>query len=87
MQKLRKHIEEITPISDEKFGSIKPFFTIRKVLKNQYLIQQGDDAFPGTTRTAESFEDLDVLSCADLNFSSISSAMGEVGRALRWTSF
>lgn len=44
MEKLRKHIEEIIPVSDEEFESIKPFFTIRKVLKNQYLIQQGDDA-------------------------------------------
>lgn len=44
MDKLRKHIEEITPISDEEFESIKPFFTVKRVLKNQYLIQQGDDA-------------------------------------------
>lgn len=39
MEKLRKHIEEIIPLSDEEFESIKPFFTIKKVLKNQYLIQ------------------------------------------------
>lgn len=44
MEKLRKHIEEIIPITDEEFESIKPFFTIRRVLKNQYLVQQGDDA-------------------------------------------
>ena len=44
MEKLRKHIEEIVPVSDEEFESIKPFFTTRKVLKNQYLIHQGDDA-------------------------------------------
>jgi len=44
MEKLRKHIEEIIPVTDEEFESIKPFFTIRRVLKNQYLIQQGDDA-------------------------------------------
>ncbi|MDR7127965.1 CRP-like cAMP-binding protein [Algoriphagus sp. 4150] len=44
MEKLRKHIEEITPISDKEFDAVKPFFTIRRVLKNQYLIQQGDDA-------------------------------------------
>ncbi|CAN1573120.1 Cyclic nucleotide-binding domain [Flavobacteriaceae bacterium] len=31
-------------ISDQEFESIKHFFTIRKVLKNQYLIQQGDEA-------------------------------------------
>lgn len=44
MEKLRKHIEEITSISDEEFEAIKPFFTLRKVLKNQYLIHQGDEA-------------------------------------------
>lgn len=44
MEKLRKHIEEITSVSDEEFESIKPFFTTKKVLKHQYLIQQGDDA-------------------------------------------
>lgn len=44
MEKLRKHIEEIIPVTDEEFESIKPFFTIRKVLKNQYLINQGDEA-------------------------------------------
>ncbi|TRW27147.1 Crp/Fnr family transcriptional regulator [Flavobacterium zepuense] len=44
MEKLRKHIQQITPISDEEFESVKPYFTIRKVLKNQFLIQQGDEA-------------------------------------------
>lgn len=43
MEKLRKHIEQITPISDEEFESVKSFFTIRKALKNQFLIQQGDE--------------------------------------------
>ena|SRR5690554_3124599 len=44
MENLRRHIEEITAITDEEFEQIKPFFTIRKVLKNQYLIQQGGEA-------------------------------------------
>lgn len=44
MEKLRRHIEEITPITDVDFEAVKSFFTIRKVLKNQYLIQQGDEA-------------------------------------------
>lgn len=44
MDNLRRHIEEITSITDEEFEQIKPFFTIRKVLKNQYLIQQGEEA-------------------------------------------
>lgn len=43
MEKLRKHIEQIIPVSDEEFESIKPFFTIRKVLKNHYLVQHGDE--------------------------------------------
>lgn len=42
MDKLRKHIEEITPLTDEEFEFIKPFFTLRKVKKHQYLIQEGD---------------------------------------------
>ena len=44
MEKLREHIEEITAITDQDFEAVKPFFTIRKVLKHQYLIQQGDEA-------------------------------------------
>lgn len=44
MDRLRKHIEQIIPLSDEEFESIKPFFTVRRVLKNQYLVQQGDEA-------------------------------------------
>jgi CRP/FNR family transcriptional regulator, anaerobic regulatory protein len=43
MEKLRKHINEIIPISDDEFEFIKTFFTIKKVLKNQYLINQGDE--------------------------------------------
>ncbi|MDN3551739.1 Crp/Fnr family transcriptional regulator [Mucilaginibacter aquaedulcis] len=41
---LRKHIEEITPISDEEFEHIKTFFTPKRVKKHQYLIQEGDHA-------------------------------------------
>ena len=44
MEKLRQHIEEITPVTDEEFESVKSFFTVRRVLKNQYLVQQGDEA-------------------------------------------
>ncbi|MEO5888843.1 MAG: Crp/Fnr family transcriptional regulator [Ferruginibacter sp.] len=44
MEKLRKHIEAITPISDEEFEHVKTFFTIKKVRKHQYLIQEGDSA-------------------------------------------
>lgn len=42
MDKLRKHIEEITPISDEEFEFIKSFFTLKRVRKHQYLVQEGD---------------------------------------------
>lgn len=43
MELLRKHIEEITPINDGEFEYIQSFFTLKKVRKNQYLIQEGDD--------------------------------------------
>lgn len=43
MEKLRKHIEEIVPITDDEFELIKPFFTSKRTLKNQYLIHEGDE--------------------------------------------
>ncbi|MCS3798566.1 DNA-dependent RNA polymerase auxiliary subunit epsilon [Chitinophagaceae bacterium OAS944] len=43
MDKLRLHIEQITPVSDEEFEFIKSFFTLKKVRKNQYLIQEGEE--------------------------------------------
>jgi CRP/FNR family transcriptional regulator len=42
MDRLRKHIEEITPISDEEFEVVKTFFTYKRVKKHQYLTQEGD---------------------------------------------
>lgn len=42
MEKLRRHIEEITPVTDEEFDYISTFFTQKKVRKHQYLIQEGD---------------------------------------------
>jgi CRP/FNR family transcriptional regulator len=44
MDKLRKHIEEIITISEEEFAYIKSFFTVKRVKKHQYLIQEGDPA-------------------------------------------
>jgi len=44
MDKLRKHIEEIITVSDEEFAHIKTFFTLKKIKKHQYLIQEGDQA-------------------------------------------
>jgi CRP/FNR family transcriptional regulator, anaerobic regulatory protein len=42
MDLLRKHIEEITPLTDGEFDYIKTFFTEKKVRKHQYLLQEGD---------------------------------------------
>lgn len=44
MEALRKHIEEITPLTDDEFDNVKSFFTHRKVKKHQYLLQEGDPA-------------------------------------------
>jgi CRP/FNR family transcriptional regulator len=43
MDKLRQHIEQITPLTEEEFEYIKTFFTVKKVRKNQYLIHDGDE--------------------------------------------
>lgn len=43
MDRLRRHIEELVPLSDEEFGHVKSFFTVKKVRKHQYLIQEGED--------------------------------------------
>jgi CRP/FNR family transcriptional regulator len=44
MDKLRQHIEEITPVSDGEFDYIKTFFTIRNVKRHHYLLQAGEKA-------------------------------------------
>ncbi len=44
MDRLRKHIEEITPLSDEEFTYIKSFFSLKKVRKHQYLLENGEPA-------------------------------------------
>ncbi|WP_435357844.1 Crp/Fnr family transcriptional regulator [Emticicia sp. SJ17W-69] len=43
MEKLRKHIENITPIDEIEFESIKTHFITRRVRKGQYLISEGDE--------------------------------------------
>ncbi|MBE9461974.1 Crp/Fnr family transcriptional regulator [Dyadobacter subterraneus] len=43
MERLRKHIEQIAQISDQQFEYIKPFFAMKRVRKNQYLINEGDE--------------------------------------------
>lgn len=37
---LRKHIEEIVSLTDEEFVYINSFFTLKKLKKHQYLIQE-----------------------------------------------
>jgi CRP-like cAMP-binding protein len=39
---LRKHIEQITPLSDDEFNYILTHFKSKKLKKHQYLIQAGD---------------------------------------------
>jgi len=43
MEKLRLHLEEIISLTDDEFEFIKPFFTPKRTLKNQFLINEGDD--------------------------------------------
>ncbi|RKE87712.1 CRP-like cAMP-binding protein [Epilithonimonas arachidiradicis] len=40
--KLRKHIEEITPITDKEFDYLLSHFSVKKLKKHQFLVQQGD---------------------------------------------
>ena len=44
MDNLRKHIEEKVAITDEEFDYIKTFFTVKRVKKHQYLVQEGEPA-------------------------------------------
>lgn len=39
---LRKHFEKITPLTDQEFDYILSHFTIKKLKKHQFLIQEGD---------------------------------------------
>ncbi|GAB4042685.1 Crp/Fnr family transcriptional regulator [Spirosoma litoris] len=43
MEKLREHIEQVTPLTDEEFDYIKTCFTLKRVRKGQYLIHEGDE--------------------------------------------
>lgn len=43
MEKLRQHIEQVTPVSDEEFAYIKTFFTKKRIRKGQYLVHEGDE--------------------------------------------
>ncbi len=42
MDKLRTHIEQITPLTDDEYENIKEFFTLKRVRKNQFLLHEGD---------------------------------------------
>jgi CRP-like cAMP-binding protein len=39
---LRQHIEKITPLSDQEFDYLLSHFTIKKLKKHQFLIQEGE---------------------------------------------
>jgi CRP-like cAMP-binding protein len=41
-QFLRKHIEAITPLTDEEFEIIQSNFTVKRLKKHQFLLQEGD---------------------------------------------
>lgn len=43
MDKLRQHIEQISPLTDAEFEHVNTFFTLKKVRKNQYLVHEGDE--------------------------------------------
>ncbi len=43
MEKLRKNIEEITPVSEGEIAFIYSFFSRKRVRRYQYLVQEGDD--------------------------------------------
>jgi CRP/FNR family transcriptional regulator, anaerobic regulatory protein len=43
MENLRKHIEHVTPLTDDEFERVSSFFTLKRVRKNQYLIHEGDE--------------------------------------------
>ncbi|KQT23362.1 Crp/Fnr family transcriptional regulator [Chryseobacterium sp. Leaf405] len=43
MQRLRDHIEAITPLTDEEFDYVKSFFILKNVRKNQFLVHEGDE--------------------------------------------
>ena|ERR1700748_1881791 len=43
MEKLRRYIEEITPLNDAEFENVKAFFFLKKTRKSQYLIHEGDE--------------------------------------------
>lgn len=42
MLKLRKHIEEIIPLSEDEFNVIASYFSPKQFLKGAYVFQQGD---------------------------------------------
>lgn len=44
MDRLRAHLEEIVELTDTEYEHIKSFFTLRRIKKNQYLLQEGDHA-------------------------------------------
>lgn len=40
---LRRHIEQITPLTDEEFDKVSAYFSEKKIKKNRFLIQEGSN--------------------------------------------
>ena len=43
MQRLRKNIEEVTPVSDGEIEFINSFFLLKNVRRSQFLVHEGDE--------------------------------------------
>lgn len=39
---LRRHIEEIVALTDDEFAFVSSFFTVKRLRKHQFLVQQGE---------------------------------------------
>lgn len=39
---LRRHIEDIVSLTDDEFAFVSSFFTVKKLRKHQFLVQQGE---------------------------------------------
>lgn len=39
---LRQHIEKITPLTEDEFAFIRSHFTLKKLRKHQFLVQEGE---------------------------------------------
>jgi CRP-like cAMP-binding protein len=42
LEQLREHIEKIVPITDDEFGLVSSYFTVKSYKKREFLIQKGE---------------------------------------------